>query len=167
MCPHGAADFGWRHFLEATLHIDPTLLSPVSALLGAIVGGGASLVAAIYPILFAVSTLLMRSDGRARLPGARFHRLVRTCWAGVRGWQDRAAGALCPERQGAAGCNQRAMPANNAACGHEAAKAIRTRVAVSMTRAAILIRRSRKVMNSAFASGCGLGIASRRVSISQ
>jgi len=30
------------------LHIDPTLLSPVSALLGAIVGGGASLVAAIY-----------------------------------------------------------------------------------------------------------------------
>jgi hypothetical protein len=31
-----------------TLHIDPTLLSPVSALLGAVVGGGASLVAAIY-----------------------------------------------------------------------------------------------------------------------
>jgi hypothetical protein len=30
------------------LHIDPTLLSPVSALLGAIVGGSASLVAAIY-----------------------------------------------------------------------------------------------------------------------
>jgi hypothetical protein len=34
--------------LEATLLIDPTLLGPVSALLGAIVGGGASLVAAIY-----------------------------------------------------------------------------------------------------------------------
>jgi hypothetical protein len=34
--------------LEATLHIDPTLLSSGSALLGAIVGGGASLVAAIY-----------------------------------------------------------------------------------------------------------------------
>ncbi len=30
------------------MHIDPTLLGPVSALLGAIVGGGASLVAAIY-----------------------------------------------------------------------------------------------------------------------
>src|SRR5271165_7110264 len=30
------------------MHIDPTLLSPVSALLGAIVGGGASLLAAIY-----------------------------------------------------------------------------------------------------------------------
>jgi hypothetical protein len=34
--------------LEAVLHIDPTLLGPVSALLGAIVGGGASLVAAVY-----------------------------------------------------------------------------------------------------------------------
>src|SRR5271165_7073886 len=37
-----------RHLLEAALLIDPVLLSPVSALLGAIVGGGASLVAAIY-----------------------------------------------------------------------------------------------------------------------
>jgi hypothetical protein len=36
------------HFLEASLHIDPTLLSSVSALLGALVGGAASLVAAIY-----------------------------------------------------------------------------------------------------------------------
>jgi hypothetical protein len=34
--------------LEATLHIDPTLLSPVSALFGALVGGTASLTAAIY-----------------------------------------------------------------------------------------------------------------------
>ena len=30
------------------MHIDPTLLSPVSTLLGALVGGGASIVAAIY-----------------------------------------------------------------------------------------------------------------------
>jgi hypothetical protein len=30
------------------MNIDPTLLSPVSALLGALVGGGASIVAAIY-----------------------------------------------------------------------------------------------------------------------
>ena len=36
-------DGDWPH-----LHIDPTLLSPVSVLLGAIVGGSASLVAAIY-----------------------------------------------------------------------------------------------------------------------
>jgi hypothetical protein len=41
------------------------------------------------------------------------------------------------------------------------------RDAIDAARAAILIRRSRKVVNSAFASGCGLGIASRRVSISQ
>jgi HAMP domain-containing protein len=34
--------------LEATLHIDPTLLNPVSALFGALVGGTASLAAAIY-----------------------------------------------------------------------------------------------------------------------
>jgi hypothetical protein len=34
--------------LEATLLIDPTLLSPTSALLGALIGGGTSLVAAIY-----------------------------------------------------------------------------------------------------------------------
>ena len=30
------------------MNIDPTLLSPVSALLGALVGGSASLIAAIY-----------------------------------------------------------------------------------------------------------------------
>jgi hypothetical protein len=34
--------------LEAKLHLDPTLLNPVSALFGALVGGTASLVAAIY-----------------------------------------------------------------------------------------------------------------------
>jgi hypothetical protein len=35
------------------------------------------------------------------------------------------------------------MPTNNTASGHDAAKAMRTRVAVSMTRAVILIRLSR------------------------
>jgi hypothetical protein len=34
--------------VEATVHIDPSLLSSASALLGAIVGGAASLLAAIY-----------------------------------------------------------------------------------------------------------------------
>lgn len=38
-CSHGAADFAWRHLLGATLHIDPTLLSPVSALFGGHRGG--------------------------------------------------------------------------------------------------------------------------------
>jgi hypothetical protein len=33
---------------ETTLAIDPTLLSPISALLGALVGGGASLLGVIY-----------------------------------------------------------------------------------------------------------------------
>jgi hypothetical protein len=45
---HRVPDFARQPWLEATLHIDPTLLSPVSALLGAMVGGGASLVTAIY-----------------------------------------------------------------------------------------------------------------------
>ncbi len=34
--------------MEATLHIEPTLLGPISALLGALIGGSTSLVAAIY-----------------------------------------------------------------------------------------------------------------------
>jgi hypothetical protein len=34
--------------MGAALHIDPSVLSSVSALMGAVVGGGASLVAAIY-----------------------------------------------------------------------------------------------------------------------
>ena len=34
--------------VEAALHIDPTLLSPASALLGALIGGGTSLLAAMY-----------------------------------------------------------------------------------------------------------------------
>src|SRR3984893_19067365 len=97
----------------------------------------------------------MRCEGRARVTRRAFSSLGQDVLGRRERWQDRAAGALCPERQGAAGWNQRAMPPNNSACGHEAAKAIRTRVAVSMTRAAILIRRSRKVVNSAFASGFG------------
>src|SRR3954469_19858254 len=65
-------------------------------------------------------------------------------------------GAHRPVRHGPAGWNQRAMPANNSAAGCEAANAMRTRVAVSMTRAATLISRSRRVVNSARARGCGL-----------
>lgn len=59
------------------------------------------------------------------------------------------------------------MPRNNSASGQAAAKAMRTRVAVLVIRPAILISRMRKVVNSAVASGWGLGIASRTVSISQ
>ena len=56
---------------------------------------------------------------------------------------------------------------NRSASGQPAAKARRTRLAVSMTRAAILISRSRKVENSALARSRGLGMASRTVSMSQ
>ena len=72
-----------------------------------------------------------------------------------------------PVPHGPASCKLRAMPRNNSASGHAAANAMRTRVAVSVIRPAILIRRMRKVANSAVASGCGLGMASRTVSISQ
>jgi hypothetical protein len=49
--------------------------------------------------------------------------------------------------------SQRAMPLNRSASGRHAANAMRTRVAVSMIRAATLTRRNRTVLNSALASG--------------
>ena len=69
------------------------------------------------PILFVASTLLMRSERRARLPCALFHRLVRTCWASAGGWRDRAtAGAIAPcvtaRRAGTSGrCRRTTWPA--------------------------------------------------------
>ena len=71
----------------------------------------------VYPILFVASTLLMRSERRARLPCALFHRLVRTCWASAGGWRDRAtAGAIAPcvtaRRAGTSGrCRRTTWPA--------------------------------------------------------
>ena len=78
-----------------------------------------------------------------------------------------SADVIAAVLHGPAGCRLRAMPRNNSASGHAAASAMRTRVAVSMIRPAILISRMRKVANSAVASGCGLGMASRTVSINQ
>src|SRR5512133_3582803 len=72
-----------------------------------------------------------------------------------------------PVRQGPAGRQPRTREANRAASGQAAVKAMRTRVAVSMIRAPILIRRSRRVVNSAVASGCGRGMASRTLNSSQ
>jgi hypothetical protein len=40
--------FAQLHFFGGGMSVDPALLSPISALLGAIVGGGASLLGAIY-----------------------------------------------------------------------------------------------------------------------
>src|ERR1035437_9714926 len=51
--------------------------------------------------------------------------------------------------------------------GHAAAKARRSRLAVSTTRAAIFKRRRRSVANSAVANSRALGMASRTVSINQ
>ena len=82
------------------------------------------------------------------------------------------SGHLCsrgnrPGFHGPAGWRQPAMPRNKAASGKEVAKATRTRVAVSVIRAAILSRCVRRVVNSAVANVCCLGMASRTVSMSQ
>jgi hypothetical protein len=58
------------------------------------------------------------------------------------------------------------MPRKRAASGQTAVKAMRTRVAVAMMRAAILSKLKRSVTNSAVASACCLGMASRRASMS-
>ena len=74
---------------------------------------------------------------------------------------------VCPGGHGPSSANARGRLQNRSASGQAAAKARRTRLAVSMTRAAILIRRRRKVENSAFARSRIFGMASRTVSMSQ
>src|SRR6195952_5193299 len=86
--------------------------------------------------------------------------LVRECVIGVG-----VAGLLCsrgncPELHGPAGWKLPAIPRNRAASGKAVAKAIRTRVAVSVIRAAILSRRVRSGVNSAVANACCLGMVS-------
>src|ERR1035437_8327941 len=76
-------------------------------------------------------------------------------------------GGIGPAEHGPAGRKLRTSPLETSASGQAAVKAMRTRVAISVMRAAILIRRIRRVMNWAVASGCGLGMASRTVSNSQ
>ena len=49
-------------------------------------------------------------------------------------------------------------PRNSAASGQLLANASRTRLAVSLIRTAIFSNRSRMVVNSPLASGCGLGV---------
>lgn len=118
------------------------------------------------PILFTGLKHSRLSEHRARLPDAPFHRGFGTYLSGVGDWREWLQGT-CPIGHGPAGWRQRARLANSAASGWAAAKATRTRLEVSMMRAAILIRRIRKVVNSAVASDCGLGMASRTLSISQ
>jgi hypothetical protein len=70
--------------------------------------------------------------------------------AGVRVWEIERVRGACPMPHGPAGWKPSAIPRNRSASGHAAAKAMRTRFVVSMTRAAILIRRICKVVNSEF-----------------
>ena len=65
----------------------------------------------------------------------------------------RLLGGTRLDSHGPAGCRLRAMLRNRSASGQAAAKAMRTREAVSVMRAAILSSRARKVANSARASG--------------
>lgn len=62
-----------------------------------------------------------------------------------------SSGRLGPIGYGPAGCSETAMERKRSACGQAAAKARRTREAVSMTRAPSLRRRRRRVANSAVA----------------
>src|SRR5690242_6224331 len=66
-----------------------------------------------------------------------------------------------PVGQDPAGRQLRTREANRSASGQADVKAMRTCLVVSMIHAPILIRPSRRVLNSAVARGCGLGMASR------
>src|SRR6266481_8631783 len=72
-----------------------------------------------------------------------------------------------PAVYGPAGIRAAAMWWKSLAAGHAAAKARRTREAVSMTRVPSFNRRRRMVANSAVASACVAGMVSRIVRISQ
>src|SRR5262249_46019604 len=88
-----------------------------------------------------------------------------TTRCGFPGWFD--GGGDGPGFHGPAGLMVVARCLMRAASGQAAAKARRMRDAVSITRAPSLMSRRRMVANSAFASACALGIASRNVSMSQ
>src|SRR5260221_14482561 len=72
-----------------------------------------------------------------------------------------------PMGHGPCGIRALARPRNRSASGQAAAKARRTRPAVSVTRAAILRSLSLIVVNSAVAKSRGFGMASRTVRMSQ
>src|ERR1041385_6224609 len=76
-------------------------------------------------------------------------------------------GDRSPVVYGPVGISAVAMWRIKAASGHAAAKARRTAEAISTTRAPSFKSRRRMVLNSAVASACALGLASRTVSMSQ
>jgi hypothetical protein len=88
-----------------------------------------------------VCWLTRRSDERG-FAGALFHRDFGSAVVGVEVCGT-SGGGDCPGGHGPAGRRLRATPRNNSPSGHAAAKAMRTRVAVSVTRPAILSSRMR------------------------
>ena len=94
----------------------------------------------------------------------RFDLTWRQCAGGLGEVQRGVCGPAC---HGAAGMIEVASWRMIAASGQAAVKARRTRDAVSMTRAPSLSSRKRRGANSALASVCAAGMASRIVSMSQ
>src|SRR5664279_4840343 len=110
---------------------------------------------------------MMRRTRRAWPPEARFIAILERSFQALGVVGRGGFGGAGPAGHGPAGRKLRTRPLNRSASGQAAAKAMRTRVAISVMRAAILIRRMRRVVNWAVASGCGLGMASRTVSNTQ
>src|ERR1700748_2239164 len=100
------------------------------------------------PILFTLLRLDRRFERVASSPMRLFIAgSERICWALVVGSMGRLRGTK-PIGHGPAGWRQRARLANSAASGCAAANAIRTRLAGSRMRGAILVRSLPKVVNS-------------------
>src|ERR1051325_9739606 len=105
--------------------------------------------------------------GRHEWPRRLFRRGT---WSMGGHWSSRDGlyrGDPSPVVYGPVGISAAAMWRIKVASGQAAAKARRTRDAISITRAPSFKSRRRMVLNSAVASACVLGIASRSVSISQ
>src|ERR1700682_3566339 len=114
-----------------------------------------------------VTTGTFAAGGMARANAAAFFaadRIRLRQRVGGGGWGDRGSR---PVGHGPCGIRALARPRNRSASGQAAAKARRTRPAVSMTRAAILRSLSLIVGKSAVADTRGFGMASRTVRMSQ
>ena len=89
------------------------------------------------------------------------------CFVSAGGMWTGSSGRRCPVVQAGAGASAVARWRRRSASGQAAAKARRTRLAVSRMRAPSFRRRSRRVANSAVARRCAFGMVSRTLSISQ
>src|ERR1700758_5055311 len=117
-----------------------------------------------HAALFCTSGELTRADVPSGWIGVR--QLVMNAF-GVDLPCRRLGGAHSPAAYGPDGMRPRATYRNSAASGQLVGSCTRIRARCSITRAPILIRRSRMVANSHFASGFAWGIAARTPCISQ